>query len=68
VRGDTDRIDTDVAVDGVLRNIDHVAVIEARTALANAAERAVTSLTDFEAAVRRLGDNLPPASCRTRSR
>jgi hypothetical protein len=58
VRGDTRRLDVDVAVSSVFAKIDDAAVVEARTALAAAADRVVTSLPALEAAVRAFADDL----------
>jgi hypothetical protein len=58
VRGDTGRLYPDVAVSSVLAKIDDAAVVEARTALATAADHVVTSLPAFETAVRAFADDL----------
>ena len=44
VRGDTDRVDADVAIDSVLERIDDTAVMETRAALASSADVAVSSI------------------------
>ena len=58
VRGDTDRLEADVAIDGILDRIDTTAVTEVRTLLAAAADRTVTSIEDYRRAVIELAAEL----------
>lgn len=51
IRGDTARLDADVAIDGVLDRIDTTAVTEARTLLAAAADRSVSTIEAYRDAV-----------------
>ena len=51
VRGDTDRLDPDVAIDGVLERIDDTAITHVRTLLAAAADRSVGSIEAYRLAV-----------------
>ena len=54
VRGDTDKVDTDVAIDSVLDRIDDTAVMEVRSMLAGSVDNAVTSIGDAARRARRL--------------
>ncbi|MET0325238.1 MAG: hypothetical protein ABW219_08455 [Ilumatobacteraceae bacterium] len=58
VRGDTDRLDVDVAIDGVIDRIDATAVTEVRTLLAAAADQTVTSIGEYRQAVVELAAQL----------
>ncbi len=58
VRGDTDKVDTDVAIDSVLDRIDDTAVMEARSMLAGSVDNAVTSIGALRAALADFADQL----------
>ena len=58
LRGDTGRLDADVAVDGVLERVDDTTVTEVRTLLAAAADRTVTSADAYRDAVADLAEQL----------
>lgn len=58
VRGDTDRLDADVAIDGVIDRIPTTAVTEVRTLLAASTDRTVASIDEYRAAVAELAAQL----------